>query len=103
MPPTAEIGVRWQTESARYWCELEGDFAAEADKLSVEDKLDTQRIPPDGTPGYAVCHLRIGARLTSTLELNLALENILDEDYRIHGSGVNEPGRNLILTAVCSF
>jgi hemoglobin/transferrin/lactoferrin receptor protein len=23
-----------------------------------------------------------------------ALENVFDEDYRIHGSGYNQPGRN---------
>jgi hemoglobin/transferrin/lactoferrin receptor protein len=31
------------------------------------------------------------------------VENVLDEDYRIHGSGVNEPGRNFILTAGGAF
>jgi hemoglobin/transferrin/lactoferrin receptor protein len=30
------------------------------------------------------------------VNLSLALDNITDEDYRIHGSGVNEPGRNLV-------
>ncbi len=29
---------------------------------------------------------------------SLALENLLDENYRVHGSGQNEPGRNFILS-----
>jgi hemoglobin/transferrin/lactoferrin receptor protein len=33
----------------------------------------------------------------------VALENVLDQDYRIHGSGINEPGRNLVLTAAYRF
>ncbi len=103
MPPTAEIGIRWQSERGKYWCELEGDFADKADKLSVEDEMDTQRIPPGGTPGYSVCHIRAGTQFTKSLALSLALENVFDEDYRIHGSGVNEAGRNLILTAMCNF
>ena len=41
--------------------------------------------------------------MTDILDLALALENIFDEDYRIHGSGVNEPGQNLVLTANCDF
>ena len=33
--------------------------------------------------------VRAGVQVTESLELNAALENITDEDYRIHGSGVN--------------
>lgn len=103
MPPTAQVGARWQMESGKYWAEAVSDMAARADKLSADDKRDTQRIPPDGTPGYAVFHVRTGTQVTKYLELSLALENIFDKDYRIHGSGVNEPGRNLIFMANCTF
>ena len=41
--------------------------------------------------------LRGGVDLLDDLALTVALENVTDEDYRIHGSGVNEPGRNLWL------
>ena len=34
-----------------------------------------------------------------TYEINdTAIENITDEEYRIHGSGQNEPGRNFVLS-----
>ena len=29
--------------------------------------------------------------------LDLGLENITDEDYRVHGSGSNRPGRSLVV------
>lgn len=103
MPPTAQVGARWQMESGKYWAEAVSDMAAKADKLSADDQRDAQRIPPGGTPGYAVFHVRTGTQLTKNLELSLALENIFDKDYRIHGSGVNEPGRNLIFMANCTF
>ncbi len=103
MPLTAQAGVRWRTMSGKYWSELIGDAAAKADKLSADDKRDTQRIPPGGTPAYAVCTARAGVRITQGVALALAVENLLDEDYRIHGSGVNEPGRNFVLTANCAF
>jgi outer membrane receptor protein involved in Fe transport len=32
-----------------------------------------------------------------------AVENLTDEDYRIHGSGVNEPGRNFVLAMDARF
>ena len=73
------------------------------DKLSADDRRDTQRIPPGGTPGYTVLTLRGGVTVWKDLDLTLALENVADEDYRIHGSGVNEPGRNLVLQAEWTF
>jgi hemoglobin/transferrin/lactoferrin receptor protein len=103
MPPSAEAGVRWQVNGGKYWTEISGKAADKADRLSAEDKRDTQRIPPGGTPGYAVCNLRAGSRITRSLDMTVALENIFDQDYRIHGSGINEPGRNLVLTAAFRF
>jgi outer membrane receptor protein involved in Fe transport len=32
-----------------------------------------------------------------------SVENVFNTDYRIHGSGSNEPGRNLILSAEYLF
>jgi len=103
MPPTAQAGVRAQTDNAKYWVEGVCDAAEKADKLSADDKRDTQRIPPGGTPGYAVFGVRVGSQITSALAMSLAVENILNEDYRIHGSGCNEPGRNFILTGRYTF
>lgn len=103
MPPTAQLGVRYQTDNAKYWIEGICDAAGDADKLSADDKRDTQRIPPGGTPGYAVLGARAGSQLTKSLALTLGVENILDEDYRIHGSGLNEPGRNFVVTANYAF
>ncbi|MBP7830880.1 MAG: TonB-dependent receptor [Kiritimatiellae bacterium] len=99
MPPTAQLGLRWEAGGGAWWGEAVMDLADDADKLSADDKRDKQRIPPGGTPGYIVCALRAGTRLADRLDLAVALENLFDEDYRIHGSGVNEPGRNLVLTA----
>jgi hemoglobin/transferrin/lactoferrin receptor protein len=37
------------------------------------------------------------------LTLTAAVENVTDESYRIHGSGVNEPGANFIFGAQMRF
>jgi hemoglobin/transferrin/lactoferrin receptor protein len=77
--------------------------AASQDELSARDVADTQRIPPGGTPGYEVLTVRGGLKLRDALAVTAALENALDEDYRIHGSGVNEPGRNLVVGVAWTF
>jgi hemoglobin/transferrin/lactoferrin receptor protein len=97
MPPTAIAGLSWQEPGSPLWARLTCRMAARQDKLSTRDKADTQRIPPGGTPGYVTLDLHGGLRVLSDLSLSLALENLTNADYRIHGSGVNEPGRNLIL------
>jgi hemoglobin/transferrin/lactoferrin receptor protein len=103
MPPTAHLALRWESGNGRCWIEASSDMAAKADKLSDRDKSDTQRIPPGGTPGYIVFNLNGGVKLNDIIALTAACENIADEDYRIHGSGVNEPGRNFELALNVTF
>ena len=98
MPPTARAGLRWDQAKGRFWAEVYGTVADEQDRLAATDVRDWERIPPGGTPGYGVISLRAGWRPRPNLTVTLALENITDEDYRIHGSGLNEPGRGLIGT-----
>jgi len=98
MPATAHAGIRWQPSGAPWWLEGQVSYAADADDLSSRDAADTDRIPPGGTPGYAVLTLRSGWAISESVRMSLALENLLDEDYRVHGSGVNEPGRNIVLS-----
>ncbi len=103
MPTTGQIGLRWDAPSRDAWLEGVVTIADEQDDLSTRDRSDTQRIPPGGTPGYAVVSLRSGWRVDDNLTVTAALENITDENYRIHGSGVNEPGINLILGVEVAF
>ncbi len=103
MPLTAYTALRWESEDHRFWAEAAERATDDEDRLTAADKTDTQRIPPGGTPGYAVTDLRCGLRLKHNVSLVAGVENIFDKDYRIHGSGSNEPGRNFILSAEYRF
>lgn len=48
------------------------------------------------TPGFVVFGVRGGARFGSHFDLTLIGENLGDTNYRIHGSGVDEPGINVM-------
>jgi len=103
LPPLmSTVGVRWTPPSRRGWIEGECRMAGRQDKLSAADKLDN-RIPPGGTPGYAVFNLRGGIDAAKNVAVTAAVENIADTDYRIHGSGQNEPGTNLVAGVECKF
>ena len=84
------------------WFEARVTAAATQDNLNTLIP-DTQRIPASGTPSYIVGSLHAGWQATENLSLNFSLENITDEDYRIHGSGVNQPGRSAIISATITW
>jgi hemoglobin/transferrin/lactoferrin receptor protein len=101
MPATFSGLLRWQKGPWSVGATV--TLAAKMDKLATQDRVDTERIPPGGTPGYGVYGLHAGWRAGPRFKLSASVENLLNEDYRIHGSGLNEPGRNLVLTARTDF
>jgi outer membrane receptor protein involved in Fe transport len=72
-------------------------FAAEQDRLSARDIGDV-RIDPEGTPGWVSVGASIQKEYARNWRLSLSLDNLLDKRYRVHGSGLDAPGRNLTLS-----
>lgn len=97
-PLTTILGLRYDHPSNRFWMESLATFAAKQDELALTDRTDTGRIPPGGNPGYTVVTVRGGVKVCSHFQATVAVENILDEEYRVLGSGQNEPGINFIAT-----
>lgn len=103
LPTTGQVGLRWAKPDRGLWVEGLVTIAAKQDQLNTRDLGDTQRIPPGGTPGYVVATVRGGWSVTEDFLTTIAVENIFNEDYRVHGSGQNEPGINLVLGAEFTF
>ncbi len=103
MPLTGELGVRYDDPNKKFWVEGLTRMADKADRLSTRDQADSNRIPPGGTPGYAVFSIRSGYRINANAKLTFGIENIFDKNYRVHGSGQNEVGRNFIIGAEFTF
>ncbi len=96
-PITGIAGIRFEPADLPFWVEFEVRIVDEQDRLSQNDIRDTQRIPPGGTPGYTTFALRGGLDITPKMSFHIALENLSDKHYRIHGSGIDETGFNAIL------
>ncbi len=86
-------GLSWQKQDL--FLETYTRFAMEQPRLSKDD-LDDPRIPPGGTPGWFTLNMRVEYEISPSIKVNFAIENILDQLYREHGSGINSPGRNFI-------
>ena len=79
---------------------LEGSlrFASGQDRLSARDARDT-RIDPQGTAGWAVLGARLQKEHARHWLFSVTLDNLLDKRYRVHGSGLDAPGLNLMVGA----
>ncbi|HYE18358.1 MAG TPA: TonB-dependent receptor [Tepidisphaeraceae bacterium] len=102
LPITALLGLRYEP-SRKLFVEATILHAHAQDDLSSGDQRDTQRIPPGGTPSYTTLNLRAGYRVNRNFAINAGIENLLDEDYRTHGSGTNSAGRNFLLSMTFSY
>lgn len=67
-------------------------FATKQDRLAAGDVSDN-RIPDGGTPGWEVVNVFAGYQL-AFVKMKVGFENLLNEDYRTHGSGINGVGRS---------
>jgi hemoglobin/transferrin/lactoferrin receptor protein len=103
MPSQAMLVTRFAPEDLPWWGELSVLAIGKANELSLKDRTDSSRIPENGTPGFAIFGLRGGRSIGEHTTLTLAGENLGDVDYRIHGSGLNGPGRNFIFSFAHSF
>jgi outer membrane receptor protein involved in Fe transport len=101
VPPLFGVGVLHyrlpRLGRIRAFVETSFRGAARQPRLSPEDEKDS-RIPAGGTPSWWTWNLRLGAQIGSHLRVILAAENLLDQAYKFHGSGVWAPGTNVILT-----
>jgi outer membrane receptor protein involved in Fe transport len=101
-PLNGMAGVRYDFGDQLGFAELGLRWADRQDRLATGDRSD-RRICPNGaegcrgTPGYAVVTLRGAARIHDYLRLTLAVENLTNETYRIHGSGIDGAGVSAIV------
>ncbi len=67
--------------------------------LLGEDNQVYSADPVNGyTPAWYTLNIRTAWQINKYIQLQLALENILDQNYRTFASGIGAPGRNFIVT-----
>jgi outer membrane receptor protein involved in Fe transport len=56
------------------------------------------RINPAGTPGWVTANVAATWQGGERWRATATIANILDQKYRLHGSGIDATGRNLLLS-----
>ncbi len=76
-------------------------WARAQQRLSPEDETDV-RIPEGGTPGWWTWNVRAGLS-GAHYRVVVAVENLLDVEYKVHGSGVYGAGTNAMMSYEAFF
>lgn len=97
-PMQGIVGVRRRWNCGNNWLDFYAWLVDEQDRLAARDITDVNRIPAGGTPGYYTLNARYGHLLSHRQRISLNVENITDEQYRVHGSGSAGAGINAVLT-----
>jgi hemoglobin/transferrin/lactoferrin receptor protein len=91
----------WHFSKKNWFSTFEMLGATQQNRLAQGDR-DDNRIPKNGTPAWLIFNV-YGGYSINNLTLNLAFQNLLNRDYRMHGSGVNGVGRSVALSAAWCF
>lgn len=97
-PITARLRCRYSVRSST-WIEGSIRAATSQRRVSARDRSDT-RIGPNGTGGWTVFGLALGRDL-GRFNILMSMENISDKLYKMHGSGIDSPGRNFTVQLFC--
>lgn len=93
VPPANGTAELWWHHAAGFTGAAVLRWAGPQSRLAVADLSDA-RIPPGGTPGFAVVDLRASWRIAPFV-VSVVFENVGDVAWRAHGSSVNGAGRGL--------
>ena len=99
IPPVfGKTGFQLKLEKFRgeFWASYNGWKHFWDYSLTGEDNYPD--ATPEGMPSWYTLNISAQYQITRNLQLIAALETILDKNYRVFASGINAPGRNLVLT-----
>jgi hemoglobin/transferrin/lactoferrin receptor protein len=99
-PMNGRLSLTYQPVTG-WWARAELLVAGAQTRLAQGDK-DDNRITKGGTPAWQIINLNGGYRWRS-LTLSAELQNLTNEAYRTHGSGVDGVGRSAWLSVLVNW
>lgn len=91
-PLNARLAAVW-SPNAQWRVEPYIFLAADQNRLSPRDVRDS-RIDPNGTDGFVTFNIHATWSPNPTLDIRFRLENLTDNGFREHGSGIDAAGIN---------
>lgn len=97
-PLFGRAAVNWKKDDieAELFCLFNGAKKLKDYSLNGEDNYYGSTI--SGMPAWYTISLRTAYKLSDFNMIQIAVENILDQNYRVFASGISAPGRNVVVT-----
>ncbi|MFH1132151.1 MAG: TonB-dependent receptor [Pseudomonadota bacterium] len=101
-PLNGFAGIGYRSDEDIWFAELAVRWAAPQSRLGSGDKTDARicsdgPIGCEGTDGYATLWIRGWVRFDEYIRLVISFNNITNETYRVHSSGIDGPGISAII------
>jgi hemoglobin/transferrin/lactoferrin receptor protein len=104
IPPfMARLSLNYKTDKfkAAFYSNYNGAKELKDYLLNGED--NEQYATPNGMPAWITLNLSASYKIHKNVDLNFAIENMLDTKYRVFASGMNAAGRNFIVSVRGNF
>ncbi|MFN4083527.1 MAG: TonB-dependent receptor plug domain-containing protein [Bacteroidia bacterium] len=98
-PAFGRTGILYQKKSVK--TELFGMYAGakKKERYNLDSEDNIRYATPNGLPGWFTLNYRVSwFSKNQNFNVNAAIENIFDTNYRLFASGISAPGRNFILS-----
>lgn len=99
IPPVfGRLGVHWQKRLFQLEVFSLFNGAKKPDDYNINGEDNFYQSTINGTPAWYTINIRGRYLLSEHSLIQIGLENILDQNYRMFASGISAPGRNVTIT-----
>jgi hemoglobin/transferrin/lactoferrin receptor protein len=92
----ASVVYKQKKMRAEFFTQFAGWKYTKDYNISGEDNF--ANATPEGMPSWYTLNLRLNYQFKKWIGMQVACENILDQNYRVFASNISSPGRNFIVT-----
>ncbi len=97
----ASLNYLNQNWSASFYTLYNGAKKLKDYNITGEDNLIYATA--NGLPAWHTLNLRANYKVNNNIDLQIAIENIADKNYRVFGSGISASGRNVLFAIKGNF
>ncbi|MFZ1678376.1 MAG: TonB-dependent receptor, partial [Saprospiraceae bacterium] len=97
-PLFGKTSLRWSKDKLKAEFYVMYNAAKKLEDYNPDGEDNLPYATPDGMPAWMTFNVKGSYQLTKNFTIQLGVENIADQNYRIFASNISAPGRNVVVT-----